>query len=84
MKDEELAVELLKIKQVHETPITDDEIYKSYEYYLNRLETKRIDNKIAKIKRVFKENEGKPGAWTGLNATNMLDKIKKIIDNKEV
>ena len=83
MKDEELAIELLKIKQVHETYGTDDEIYRSFEYYLNKLENIHIDNKIAKIKRVFKDNEGKPGAWTGLNATNMLDKIKRIIENKD-
>lgn len=84
MKDEEIALELLRIQQIHGTYLTSDEIVNVYESILDKLENKGINNKIAEIKQVFKDNEYKPGAWTGLNATNMLDKIKKIIDNKEV
>ena len=84
MKDEEIALELLRIQQIHGTYLTSDEIVNVYESILDKLENKGINNKIAEIKQVFKDNEYKPGAWTGFNATNMLDKIKKIIDNKEV
>lgn len=84
MSDEEIALELLRIQQIHGTYLTSDEIVNVYESILDKLENKGINNKIAKIKQVFKDNEYKPGAWTGLNATNMLDKIKKIIDNKEI
>ena len=84
MKDEEIALELLRIQQIHGIYLNSNEIVNEYESILDKLENKGINNKIAEIKQVFKDNEYKPGAWTGLNATNMLDKIKKIIDNKEV
>ena len=84
MKDEEIALELLRIQQIHGIYLNSNEIVNEYESILDKLENKGINNKIAEIKQVFKDNEYKPGAWTGLNATNMLDKIKKIIDNKEI
>ena len=83
MEDEKLALELTKIQISREDYTRQEETFSIYENFLDKIEHKEEENRIAKIKRIYKENEGKEGSWCGYNGIQMLDKIKKIIENKK-
>ena len=83
MKDEELALELTKIQMSNADYKTEQQVIIMYRYFLNEIEQKEEKNRIAKIKRIYEENEGKEGSWCGYNGIKMLDKIQKIVNNQE-
>ena len=82
MKDELIALELLKIQYKNETSIDKTSLFDDYEYFVEHIENKYLSNKIAKIKKIYKDlNTSK--TWCDLESINMLSEIEKIINNEE-
>lgn len=78
MKDDILALELTKLNIQFKGVNIREDVINTYYFYLKEIQEKEEDNRIAKIKKIFDENERKEGSWCNYSGIKMLEEIEKI------
>jgi hypothetical protein len=78
MKDDILALELTRLYVQNKKINTSENVIDTYYLFLSEIQERVEDNRIAKIKKIFDENEHKEGSWCNYSGIKMLEEIEKI------
>ena len=82
MRDDILALELTKLYIKNKEINTSEDVISTYYLFLSEMQERNVDNRIAKIKKIFDENENKQGSWCDYNGIKMLAEIERITNGE--